>query len=237
MRDLRFSLEKQKLGADFYASKDIVAQPAIIRIEEELVDGLGTYSFDIKKAAKSVTERTINYNDLFMVDGLLVALLIEKDDRKGASPLLTYPLVQGDNLPAHIKGFTTGDAFALYGGDLIIKNDASIIYRQYPMVHFLDIPKAQPKLIVNAAGDGYVADGSVPEFNIFDKVVPVTEKLAFAGNHNIEINVSSIIAQASSFAVSAGYTSKIVFLATGWILTGAANDKYKVDGNPLAPLI
>lgn len=236
-KDIRYNNDRLKMGNDFYSKFGITAQTAQIRIEETLVDGQANYSFDIKKAVKAVHEKVIKNNDLFLVRAHGLFLTIEKNDRPGSGLLLTYPLVQSNALPAHIKGFDTGDVAAIYNGSLTVMVDNTVINQEFPTNEFLHIPEVQPISIVNAAGTALISAEILPQFKLENGLFELPEVLAYPGNHEVSLRLNTPIVADSDLSTTAGYTAKVVYIAEGWNFAGGAKPEYKKPENKLAAFI
>ena len=226
-RDIRFNRERMLIGAEYYAKHGITPQSAQIRVEVALSTGLSIYDFDIKKRVKAATEKVIRDNDLFISRAMGLALMVEKDDAKGAAPLLPYPMIQTTATPTGLQGFTNANALALYNGLLSIKTDQSVNLSGFPAINFLRIPEYQPATIVNAAGTALVSNEVLPSFSYEDLLYELPEIIGFAGNHTHEIKLEAPVIPTLTFPVASGYTPKVVLLFEGWLFQGGANEKYK----------
>ncbi|MEI6555509.1 MAG: hypothetical protein WCL70_07970 [Paludibacter sp.] len=232
-KDIRLSRERVAGASAFYGKNQITPQRTLLRIEVDLVDGQGIYAFDIKKKGKdkSITERSITDNDLFVVDSLGLALTVEKDAAPGTAPLLSYPLINGLHLPAGIKGFTDNHAYAVYNGILSVKTDQTVNISAYPTANFLRVPQTQPVGVLTSE-DVVVTTGIQPEFDLDSVLTQLSETLVFAGNHETEIKLEAPVKADVTLGVPADYTGKAVLLVDGWLFAGGAKPQYAIDGNP-----
>lgn len=236
MKDIRFNRERMMLASAFYDKHGITPQTAQIRIEMDLATGQGTYDFDIKKQTKSATEKTINNNDLFICRALGMALMVENNSAKGTAPLLSYPLQHSAKLPTGMFGFENVNAYGLYNGVLSMKTDQSVNFKGFPTSHFLRVPEVQPALMLGAA-DATFGNGVLPAFKIEDVLYELPEMLIFAGNHQNDIKLEAPIATGVTLAGASGSTSKVVFIAEGWLYAQGAQDKFKNSSNPVSGAI
>ena len=232
-KDIRLGIERIAKAKTFYSDKQITPQRTLLRIEAELVSGQGIYAFDIKKKGKdkSITERSITDNDLFVVDSLGLALTVEKDAAPGTAPLLSYPLIDGLHLPAGIKGFTDNHAYAVYNGVLSVKTDQTVNISAYPTVNFLKVPQTQPVGVLTSE-DVVVTAGIQPEFDLDSVLTQLSETLVFAGNHETEIKLEAPVKADVTLGVPADYTGKVVLLVDGWLFAGGAKPIYANGDNP-----
>ena len=231
-RDIRFNRDRMLLGADFYGRYQITPQTGQIRIEMSLVEGQGTYEFDIKKKIKSGTEKIIRDNDLFISRAIGIALMVESNTARGTAPLLSYPMINGAHLPAGIKGFINSNPYVLYNGVVTMKTDQSVNMTGLPMTHFLHVPETQPVGMINSADDTLMSSGIQPQFNIDNILYELPEVLVIAGNHSTDFKVEAPVVSGLQMATPEGYTAKIVLIIEGWLFAAGANEKYKMGGNP-----
>jgi hypothetical protein len=237
-KDIRFNRERMLLGAAFYGNYGITPQSAQIRIEAELVNGKGVYSFDIKKKGsdKSASEKTITDTDLFVARAIGMALMVEADAAPGTAPLLSYPLIDGLHLPSGIKGFTDGHAHALYNGIITMKTDQTVNLSGFPTSNFLCVPVTQPLAVLDST-NAVKSAGIQPQFKIDDVLYELPELLMLAGNHQTEIKLEAPVNSDVTLSVPANYTGKVVFLVEGWLFAGGAQQQFKKSENPLAAAI
>lgn len=236
-RDIRFNRERMMAAANYYGSKGITPQTAQIRIEVPLETGRGTYEFDIKKAVViGGTEKAIKNNDLFVCRAIGMALMVEVDTAKGTAPLLSYPMQDGLHLPTGLKGFVNTNPFSLYNGVLTLKTDQNVNFSGFPTSHFLHIPQTQPVGLLNST-DVVVPSGILPEFKMEHVLYELPEMLIFAGNHDNQLKLDAPVASGVTLAGPSGSTSKVVFIAEGWLYAQGAQDKFKDGSNPLKEAI
>lgn len=225
MKDIRFNRERFDKGKNFYAPKGIVPQTSVLRVEVPFEAGKGLYVFDIHKAVKRVTERVLQRNDLFVVRGVDVGTMVEDTDFPGHYPVLSYPPVVGAGagaivLAGGLKGFVSGNIFALYNGSLSLKTDTTVNYSTFPLDSFLQIPQTQATAAL------------LPQLDKEKSVYELPEEIALSGGRDHEIKIEFPSTPDSNFAGEAGTVSYLVLQFYGWNFPGGANDRYKVDGNP-----
>lgn len=229
---------------EYYGKKQGLApQLSIIRIEEELKDGKGTYTFDLKKRSLSASEKDLKRNDLFVVNKLGLALLIEDEDKPG----ITVPMfdaekavftTSGSAVTIDKYGFKTEDIKALYNGSLYIATGTTVNFADLPCGLFL-------------RSHGYNAGSALEErngrFNLEDCLCSMAEELVLAGTQDHTITVTFPTFPTSDYSALQGkdangdvnthIVSKIVFIAEGYRVVGGTLEKYKEKGNPYADCI
>jgi hypothetical protein len=234
MKDIQVSKGRIASVSDFYKKYGITPQKTLLRIEANLVNGQGIYNFDIKKKGRdlSTTERSMTINDLFVVDALGLALMVEKTAAPGTAPLLSYPLIDGLYLPAGIKGFSDNNAYAIYNGELSMKTDNVVNLSAFPTANMLCVPRQQPTAVLKASDGTVVSAGIQPAFELDSVLVQPTETFVFAGTHETEIKLQAPVQPDVTLGVPANYTGKVVLLVEGWLFAGGAKPIYAIDGNP-----
>ncbi len=231
-KDIRFNRERFDKGNKYYGAKGINPQTAMLRIEVPFVEGKGSYNFDLKKAVKRATEKILQRNDLFVARAFGVALMVEDDTRVGHAPLLSYPLLDSDALPAGIHGFTGTDPYIVYNGDLTMKTGQNVNYSRFPLAGFLHVPQTQPVAIVNDEGT-LVPSGIVPEFKLDNILYELPEEVVFAGTQDHKITIDIPADSDTDIAGPEGTTAYLVLLIPGWLYEGGTNEDYKRDSaNP-----
>lgn len=254
--DINFNRDRVKALFDYYGGKGISPEQSMIRIEKAFVAGQGKYDFNIKKETPTGAEQAINRNDLFLVTHLLVAHMIEVDAKPGQAPLLSYGLQSGDHLPAHVSGYTTSDIDALYNGSLLIKTGQVVNVSALPLINFRKVPQTQPQQLpyIASATDSnaaagtpiaiantvdYVSNGIMPEFDLSDLALQMTERIVFAGTQDHKVEISFPCAAAATFAsATANTTPKLVFMAFGYKVPGGTSETFKNDAaNPFKDVI
>jgi len=228
--DIRFNRERFDKGNKFYKDLGINPQTAKLRIEEVFVAGQGSYDFDLKKAVKSVTERILKRNDLFVCTAIGVALMVETVGKEGHAPLLSYPMLDGLHLPTGLKGFANLDAEAVYNGDLSLKTGQSVNYAGFPMDKFRFVPETQPVAMLTSA-DVVVSSQLVPQFAKEQVMYQMPEELILAGTQDHKINISFPVKATSDIKGPANTVAKLVLLFDGYLYEGATAEQYKNDKN------
>lgn len=227
----------------FYGAQGLTPQLSMIRIEEDLINGQGSYAFDLKKENLSPVEKNLKRNDLFVVCSMAVATRLEidkpnDDNTLKARPNTTLPSfnlydVMGSANRSHFDPyFKTDDIKALYNGSLYISSGTT--------VNFQDIPLSLFKNNEDSYTDLYSTG------NIEDKMRVMAEEIIFSGtqDHTIKINFPTFAQSDYSSQIAAGgdmpvqpTTSKVVFMALGFRVIGGTQNIYKVAGNPYSDCI
>lgn len=102
--NIRFDRERFEKALNYYGSKGLKPQTAELRLEAEFVKGNGVYSFEVnREGAKRLTETLLKRNDLFVVKGLFVGLMVETIGKEGHAPILSYPLLQRQHYQLDIR--------------------------------------------------------------------------------------------------------------------------------------
>lgn len=232
MKDIRFNRERFLKGNTFYGDKGINAQTAQLRIEVPFVAGKGAYDFDLKKEVKRVTEKTLKRNDLFVARALGFGLMVETTAKPGHAPILSYPLLAGDGVPAGINGFVNTDAYAVYNGIMSMKTGQVVNYSGFPMSTFLNIPETQPVAIVDDAG-AMASAGILPQFNMDQILYELPEEIVLAGTQDHKIQVEFPAIATTDIKGGEGTTSYLVLVIEGWLFEGGTSEDYKRDSrNP-----
>lgn len=248
--NLEFTRKRFDEILGYYGPKGLAPELSQIRIEQPLVNGQGTYSFDLKKENIGVTEQNLKRNDLFVVTHIGIFPRVDITAKPGVAPLLTYPILE--NATAGIVGFKTKDLNGLYAGNLYIATGPTVNVEDMPLSMFNRVPRTQPEIIPyvassadsnEAAGTaktitntlGYKSNGIEPEFCYDDAMVPMTERLAFAGTQDHKIKVSFPTFAAADYSTSTvGATTNLVFVAFGYKVPGGTDPKYNEPSNPFA---
>ena len=68
--NIEFARKRFDKVKSYYAPKGLAPQLSQLRIETDIVDGQGTYEFDLKKENLSVVENGLKRNDLFVCLGI-----------------------------------------------------------------------------------------------------------------------------------------------------------------------
>lgn len=254
-----FDRRRFEKGMAYYGSKGLAPQNSFLRIEENLVDGQGTYNFNLRKENVSAVERNLRRNDLFLTLGLGIMLRIENADRPGVLPLHSFAKVGRETVtPASVSdpavytldeyGFETADIEALYNGHLNVTTQTTVNFEAMPTSLF---KKVAPGIVGTSAN--YVKDVN-NGFDIESAIKTMAEEIVFAGTQDHKITLSfPTFAGAKYNALQGGvgtstsddtkipntnYISKVVFYALGYLIPGGTADQYKNDpANPYAAAI
>lgn len=210
---------------DFYGHKGIAPMRSQIRIETPLVDGQGTYLFDLKKEILSATEKNLKRNDLFVVNSIGFYLMIEDSAKPGASILMTYPIQEvttgtGDAAVTSL-GFTTNDINAFYNGLLSIVTGTTVNVEDLPLLWFKQIPQTQQ------------LSSELAQVYYQDSQFVMGEEIVFAGTQDHKIQVSFPTFATADYGTSlATGTTKIAMVLDGYKVPGGTLETYKVSQNP-----
>ncbi len=244
---------------DYYGKKGLAPQLSFLRIEENLVNGNGVYSFNIRKENLSPVERNLRRNDLFLTLGLSVMVRIEDGDRAGVLPVMTSvkkgretktaatasdPCIYTVDAP----GFETDDIKALYNGALSVQTQTTVNFEAMPASLFL-----RESANIEGLQANYNKDTN-NEFDIESNIKTLAEELIFAGTQDHKIVMSFPSFAGSNYQALQGgngtstsddtkipntnYQSKIVFFALGYLIPGGTDDRFKNDpSNPYSGAI
>jgi len=225
-----------EVGSRFYGQKgiEIIAQRSNVRAVAEIVSGASVLKFNFGINAVKVPElcMPLEKSDLFIGTAIGFALTIQKEDEIGLMPLLSHPVQAGTHLPSILKGFSNGNAYAIYNGKLGMKTGSAINYSRIPMSEFLFIPETQPQAIVNAAGDALASNGVIPAFNIENVMVQLEEQVMLSGVKSQEFTVEFPSKNAIDFGIPAGYKAYAILIFDGFLYENGLSENYKKDGNP-----
>lgn len=237
--DINFQRARFDKIASFYKDKGLAPQLSLLRIEEDLVNGQGVYSFDLKKENISPVEKNLKRNDLFVTLALGVALRIEDTEKPNTTVPMFAPFkavadVNGNDRAIIVPGFETDDIKALYNGALSITTGTTVNFQDMPCSLFLK--------------DKGVDDLNfkINHYNFENDLKQMAEEIIFSGTQDHEIRVSfPTFAQSNYNAlqtltdddpndpiVGNNYKSKIVFMALGYRVVGGTLPSYRVDENP-----
>lgn len=232
--NIDFNKDRVKQLIDYYGAKGISPEQAQIRIETALENGKGKYQFNLKKEILSGAEQNIQRNDLFVLTHLLIALSVEVDAKPGQNSLLTYPLIEGLNVPTLVNAFTTRDIEALYNGFLSIKTGQVVNVSALPLINFRKVPAVQPLALLQPSDDAVVSNGAIPEFDLSDVALQMTERIIFAGTQDHKVEIEFPTDSTSDFSTAtADSTTKVVFIALGYKVPGGTSEEFKNDkSNP-----
>lgn len=220
-KDIRFARERFDKGLNFYKTKGIAPQTAQLRVVVPFTANNGNYKFDIRdtKAGAHVIEQLLRRNDLFVVRAMAVALMVELNAAKGTAPLYSYPVLAGDHLPAGYKGLTNTNGYAMYNGTLSMKTGQVTNFSRFPLIDFLNVPETQP--VVISDGEGMVASGIAPQFNLENAMLELPEELIFAGTKEHVINMEF---PSCTIAAEADCTAYAVLILEGYLYEGGTTE-------------
>lgn len=224
----QFTLDRVKSAFKYYAGKGVAPMQSIIRVENALVDGRGSYSFNLKKDKSLLgpAEVSMDQWDLFIATHLFIGFRIDAKAKPGMAPMLTYAMLGDSANNTSCVGFKTPDAEALYNGVLSIMTNNVANLENFPLSLFKFVPQTQ-------------ADGAtvVPEFNISDVAVQTPEQFVFSGNaqHNVKIDfpVEPTASFAADAATPSDYEAKVVLEVYGYNIKGGAAEAFREAANPL----
>lgn len=187
-----------------------IISPDFLRIEQELKNTTGSYVFPIETTSgQGIMERKLDRNDLFVVTGLMIALLAEADATPGAGVLQTYP--NQIVFPA-AAGFNPDHLEAIYNGKLSLKIQSKVNIEGMSMQHFRYVPETQQSAATNKS-----------EYSVDKAAYPLGTLINLKGTMNVEVKVEFNTFNAMQIAsVAAGVKHKIVFHPFGYLIKGAA---------------
>ncbi len=200
---------------EFYNQQGLPPAISQIRIEHELINGRGSYTFNLKKENTGLTEQNMKRNDLLVVLGLSVFLSIEDPAKPGKEKLLSYVPV-GDN------GFKTDDIEALYNGKFYFATGTTVNIEDMPTMLFKRVKTTQ------------VSDTQQGEFSLMDDIHMMAETLAIAGtqDHTVTVTFPSF-ATANYAANDETKKTKLVFIALAYKVPGGTSEQFRIDpANP-----
>jgi hypothetical protein len=243
MRNVTKNFENRRAqfdkGLNFYGKNGVVPQRAKLKAVAQIVDGISKLSFSFTKdqsLAKAI-EMLVGKTDLFVATAIGFALWIAKDNEDGLLPLLSYPLQDGDHVPACLKGFENGNAFAIYNGKLIMKTGQNVNYSRLPMDDFLYIPETQPEVVMTPSDDAIVSNGVLPAFNIENVMVQTEESILISGTKSQPFDIEFPSISAIDFGIPSGYKAYGVLILDGYMYEGGAAENMKQDGNPYKAIL
>ena len=231
---INFDRQRFEKVCGYYGKQGIAPQPSLLRIEQDLVNGQGTYEFDLKKENISKVESNLKRNDLFVVISMGVAVRIEDSEH----PFVNVPMfaphkaILDEESKVIVPGFKTDDIKALYNGSLYLSTGTT--------VNFADMPTA---LFLKDKGTDDL-NLKINHFDFENDLRSMPEEVIFAGTQDHKITVTFPTFAASDYTAQQtlldddpetygeNFKSKIVFLAYGYRVVGGTLEKYKEDGNP-----
>lgn len=214
----------------FCQENNITPEESIIRVAQPLLNGTGTYFFDIKSDAVKTTYSQVglNRNDAFVPFAMSVMIAFEEvDDRDiptGKAPLFSFAPKAGVAVPV---GFKTRDIEALYNGTLQINFDQTVVNSSFPTLNFKHVPETQNVPVYN--GTAMVSTGIEPEFDVMDCMYPLAPNYIFKGNTDTKIRLDfnatgSVFdcAEAGNSETSTKYKPFLYFVMNGVLIKNGA---------------
>lgn len=237
--DINFDRARFDKVNRYYGAQGLAPQLSLIRIEEDLVNGQGNYSFDLKKENISAVEKNLKRNDLFVTLAIGVALRIEDELHPNISVPMFAPhkAITATNAGVTdvvVPGFATDDINALYNGKLYIATGTTVNFADMPLALFLK----------NKGVDDL--NYKINHFNFENDLKAMAEEIIFSGtqDHRIEVSfptfAQSDYSAAQTIDASGGgdpvigknFKSKLVFLALGYRVVGGTLPEYRKIENP-----
>ena len=213
----------------------VYAEPSKIRIEKDLLAGVGTYEFDIKKTdIRNMREVSIDRNDVFIPNYLGILLTIQDDSKPSAEVLASFPLYNdGVNPSPYPSGFKNKDIEALYNGKFTWTIDNGVLFSSYPTEHFRRVPRTQGDFALDS-NDNAVNLQTLPQWDILDACELLYPRITIAGtrDHRIRINFDGA---GLTFPVTTGHTAKLVLYMDGFLVKGGC--EYFNGANPNASAV
>lgn len=209
---------------------------SIIRIEERLKNGQGTYEFNLRKEELRPWESNLLRNDLFVVTHLGIMLSIQDPAKPGTDSLLSYALTNSaDNSPV----FATKDINALYNGFLSVETGTVVNMSNFPLGLFKHIPMVQPSILALDDGEGNTTGNlNQPAFEFLNMLHPMAERLTLTGTQDHRIRITFPTFPAADYSAGENIETKVVFIALGYRVPGGTAQKFKDDtNNPFAAAI
>ena len=221
--------------AGFDAS--VFPEESKIRLEANLVSGTGQYIFNLKDIAATdgVVTHALERNDVFVPNAWGVMLSIV-NNTTGVEKLYSYaPINDGVNPSIHEAGFTTNEIENLFNGILSWTVDNNVALSAYPMERFKHVPETQGAFVLDS-NDAPVREGIQSEFNLDDMLQIIMPRYVIAGtrDHKMQVNFP---ATGRTFAVTAGYTAKLVLMLDGFLVKGGCEYKGGSGVNPFGQAV
>lgn len=248
--NIEFARKRFERAFNYYGEQGIPPQLSFLRIEEDLVDGQGTYDFNLRKENLAQYERNLRRNDLFIVLGLAIFLRIEDADKAGTLPMHFFvkkgrvtktPATASDPAVYTLDeyGFLTSDIEAVYNGKLFIQTGTTVNFEGLPTSLF-----KKESAGIEGSQANYIKDVN-NAVDVESALKTMSEELILAGtqDHKIQVSFPSFngsvygAAQAGTgtstsddtIIPSTAFKSKIGFYALGYLIPGGTNDTYKID--------
>ena len=215
-----------------YSSGKVYPEPSKLRIEAQIVDGVGRYQFDIKKTnILNSREVSLDRNDVFVPNFMGLFLALQSNTNPADEILMSFPAINdGVNPSGYAKGFQSQSIEALYNGKLVWLVDNGVLLNSYPTERFKKVPQTQKAFVLDSQ-DAAKAESIETEWNILDACDVIIPKITIAGtrDHNITVNFD---ANGLTFPVTSGYTPYLVFFLDGYLIKGGC--EYYDGRNPNA---
>lgn len=206
------------------------AEPSKIRIEVDLLDGVGRYNFDIKKTdIRNQREKSLDRNDVFIPNRWSVLLALQSTTNPSTEVLASFPIINdGTNPSVHPVGFTNNNIEAMYNGSLSWTVDNTMLLSAYPTELFRKVPEQQGAFVLNSS-DAAVQEGIKVEWDMNKATDFITPKLTIPGtrDHQITLNFD---AAGLTFPVTDGYKPVLVLYMDGFLIKSGG--EYVGGSNP-----
>lgn len=237
-----FDRQRYLEALGFYGKEEngrLNPQYSYLRFEAEFVKGKGVYEWLVNQPGNSPrkTERYLKRNDLFITKGFAVGIMVEDDTVPGHAPVMFYPLLQSDAIPAGYQGLANTHAEALYNGAMSIITGQTANFNAFPLDEFRVVPETQPVAIVDETGAALTSAGIIPQWKIEDILYHMPERFAFAGTQDQKIQIAFPATADTDIKAAAGYSAYLTVIVKGWLVEGGTNPKFKTAGNPFAGII
>ncbi len=181
-----------------------------IRIAVPFEKGKTVYGINIKDEKGHKLNRILKDNDLFVVAGAGMGIMVEDTLLPGHAPVLAYPLMADAAVTAAgQKGLVSAaSAYVLYNGQWSLRTNQDVNYQAFPTNVFLRVPEVAPKNLFAS--------------NIEDSIFEIPEEITLNGQQDHEIRVEIPGTADTDIKGEAGSTAYLVFFLLGWTIQGAA---------------
>lgn len=185
-------------------------QASKIRIVVPLVDGKNVYDFDVKDNKGHKTNYPLKDNDMFVAAMVAFGYMVEDDLLPGHAPTVAYPLQASAALTAvGLKGLTANaHGYVLYNGAWSLRTNQEVNFSQFPMSHFLNVPKSEAAGVVGS--------------NIRESAFELPEKVELSGKQDHYIRVEIPGTKDTAIKSEAGAKAYLVMEMYGWTVQGGA---------------
>lgn len=231
---LRERYANENALASQYSGGQLYAEISKLRKEVTLLNGVGTYRFDIK--ATDITnayEKTLDRNDVFIPSRIGLFVALQSNEKPSTQILHSYIPVAGENPSVHEVGFINNDAEAIYNGYMRWQIGNGVLFSGYPTERFRKVPQQQGAFVLNSS-DKAVNEQIKSEWSIDCATELMIPRIIVAGtrDHNITVNFNG---EGLSFACTEGYTPKLVLYMDGFLIKGGC--EFYDDQNPNAKAV